>query len=324
MSLKTSLNGMRKVFQEALHLSQQLIHHRPTSVIQTRQILQQNASGALAMTLLKVDKEIVYMKYEGLSQYLTKRFQDSMMKRKLSNLLPANDNIHTSGADQNATDGSCPKKARIAFMITKQQKQTLAQKYSYSPETIKSLKPTEALLIIENELYAFAADDDGESKSHWELKLEALVKENEALVQKQEDEQQKLDEQEKESELQKLKQMEEMEEMTMKTEQVKTYMYEVIEETVPSSSSSVSTSTALTTALSTEVYDSSSSSTCKAETAGVVLALYKTEEEAQECINIKLDLIKNRIKTKGSDDNDTSSSSAQRPLVQYRINRRAL
>ena len=175
MTMSSTSNTMRRIFQEATHLTHQFYRHRPTSIIQTRQILQQTVNGAsgtsatsnitsnsLAMTLLKVDKEIVYMKYEGLSQYFTKRFQDSTMKRKMFNPLPTADTCSTGATTtatastssstnrSTSTSTSNQRKARIAFMITKQQKQILAQRFHYTPTMIKTLKPTEALLIIEN------------------------------------------------------------------------------------------------------------------------------------------------------------------------------
>ena len=71
-----------------------------------------------------------------------------------------------------------------------------AQKLHYTPKLIKTLKPTKALLIVENELHAYDHDgtdgaEDGqlegvqERRTQWKTKLDALVKENEALIQQQ-------------------------------------------------------------------------------------------------------------------------------------------
>ena len=77
-----------------------------------------------------------------------------------------------------------------------QQHHCSAQKLHYTPKLIKTLNPTKALLIVENELHAYDHDgtdgaDDGqlegvqERRTQWKTKLDALVKENEALIQHQ-------------------------------------------------------------------------------------------------------------------------------------------
>ena len=71
-----------------------------------------------------------------------------------------------------------------------------AQKLQYTPKLIKTLNPTKALLIVENELHAYDHDgtdgaDDGqlegvqERRTQWKTKLDTPVKENEALIQQQ-------------------------------------------------------------------------------------------------------------------------------------------
>jgi hypothetical protein len=78
-----------------------------------------------------------------------------------------------------------------------QQHHCSAQKLHYTPKLIKTLNPTKALLIVENELHAYYDHDgangaeDGqlegvqERRTQWKTKLDALVKENEALIQQQ-------------------------------------------------------------------------------------------------------------------------------------------
>ncbi len=69
-------------------------------------------------------------------------------------------------------------------------------KTSLYPITNKKVNPTKALLIVENELHAYDHDgtdgaEDGqlegvqERRTQWKTKLDALVKENEALIQQQ-------------------------------------------------------------------------------------------------------------------------------------------
>jgi hypothetical protein len=127
-----------------------------------------------------------------------------------------------------------------------------AQKLHYTPKLIKTLKPTKALLIVENELHAYYDHDgangaeDGqlegvqERRTQWKTKLDALVKENEALIQQQQQQKERHKEHERPEKLQ------EQEDVQMETEDMPTYMYEVIEVTLPSAYSS-STSTTIST-----------------------------------------------------------------------------
>ncbi len=111
----------------------------------------------------------------------------------------------------------------------------------------------------------------------------------------------------------------------METEDMPTYMYEVIEQVALPSVSSSSTSTALSTALSTEISTSSTIFTSE-----VVLALYKTEEEAQECIDIKLDLMNKRNQKQESKENAKMKHASGNGLkkgkvsAQYKIQKRAM
>ena len=77
-----------------------------------------------------------------------------------------------------------------------QQHHCSAQKLHYTPKLIKTLNPTKALLIVENELHAYDHDgtdgaEDGqlegvqERRTQWKTKLDTPVKENEALIQQQ-------------------------------------------------------------------------------------------------------------------------------------------
>ena len=386
--MSSASNKIRRVFQDVTHLSSQFYLRRPTTLIESRHILQQNANSSinrdqngLAIALLKLDKEIVYMKYEGISQYCMKRFRENVNIQFLSQGKPTDIGIHTntnsstSTSNENAgtnsnntakstgTTSNNSKKARIAFMITTAQKQTLARKFNYAPSLIKKLKPIEALLIIENELHSHDIAGEYESGSEseeasnadflkrekgWRIKLDALVEENETLIQRhqeEEEERQRLEESKKIEVEVKSKSKPTKVEATSE-ESSKACMYEVVEviQSLNSPSSPISTSTALV--LSTNLPESSPSPSpsetipASASTpasidnppsgstldTGEVLALYKTEKEAQEFIDIKLDLRQKRREKQKSQANigDEGVASRRETTIEYRIQKRYL
>ena len=95
----------------------------------------------------------------------------------------------------------------------------------------------------------------------------------------------------------------------METEDTITYMYEVIKVTLPPAySSSTSTATAISTTSMYRDIDININ-IASISNSEVVLALYKTEEEVQECIVIKLYLMNKRMKKKESKGNDKMSSA---------------
>lgn len=379
-------NKIRRVFQDVTHLSSQFYLRRPTTLIESRHILQQNANSSvnrdqnsLAIALLKLDKEIVYMKYEGISQYCMKRFRENVNIQFLSQGKPTDIGIHTntnsstSTSNENAgtnsnntakstgTTSNNSKKARIAFMITTAQKQTLARKFNYAPSLIKKLKPIEALLIIENELHSHDVAGEYESGSvseeasnadflkrekEWRIKLDDLIEENETLIQRhqeEEEERQRIEESKKIEVEVKSKSKPTKVEATSE-ESSKACMYEVVEviQSLTSPSSPISTSTALVLSTSLPESSPSPSETVPASAStpasidnppsgstsdtGEVLALYKTEKEAQEFIDIKLDLRQKRHAKKKSQANigDEGVASRRETTIEYRIQKRYL
>jgi hypothetical protein len=202
----------------------------PTNRIQARQLLHQillldkdkgYRQNQLVKNLLLLDKEFVYLQYEGLPTYIATRFKhlmipfipNSVMSRVASdgvgdgNGASTNTNTNTNGngasnhsnhggndattAHTEDTHGNDKKIGKIAFMITRQQKQALKQ-LSYTPPQIKSFKPIEALIIVEQKLIMNASDDDDDddhSKMHWRQELDRLLEENDILMEQQQQQQ---------------------------------------------------------------------------------------------------------------------------------------
>mmetsp|Transcript_4123 Transcript_4123/g.5392 ORF Transcript_4123/g.5392 Transcript_4123/m.5392 type:complete len:349 (-) Transcript_4123:246-1292(-) len=161
-----------------VYLSRHLIVTRPTSIIETRQLLQEqhvNQQNNFAYMILKVDKEVVYMKYHGLSKYIHIKFMNTTKKwiRLPSFLHPGES---SDNGDKNMeTSKRSEKIAQVAFMITRQHRQVLIGKLKYTEAQIKSMKPNEAQLILDQDIYAF---DDKDKNIDWRNKIAKLRTEN--------------------------------------------------------------------------------------------------------------------------------------------------
>jgi hypothetical protein len=180
----------------------------------------------LVKNLLLLDKEFVYLQYEGIPTYIATRFKhlmipfipNSVMSRVASdgvgdgngangtngNGASTNGNTNGNGTSNHSnhggndattaqtedTHGNDKKIGKIAFMITRQQKHALKQ-LSYTPPQIKSFKPIEALIIVEQKLIMNASDDDDDnhSKIHWRQELDRLLEENDILTEQQQEQQ---------------------------------------------------------------------------------------------------------------------------------------
>eukprot|EP00979_Chaetoceros_neogracilis_P000846 scaffold179_cov229-Chaetoceros_neogracile.AAC.2 len=197
----------------------------PTNRIQARQLLHQillldkdkgYRQNQLVKNLLLLDKEFVYLQYEGIPTYIATRFKhlmipfipNSVMSRVASDGVGDGNGTSTNGngasnhsnhggndattAQTEDTHGNDKTIGKIAFMITRQQKQALKQ-LSYTPPQIKSFKPIEALIIVEQKLIMNASDhdhdDDDHSKIHWRQELDRLLEENDILTEQQQEQQ---------------------------------------------------------------------------------------------------------------------------------------
>lgn len=170
---KVILRQVGAFSREALAISRHLYQTRPSSITETRQLIHKLAistapENTLSLAMLQIDKEIVHMQYHGIFNYITKKINFSVgtgLKDQTSkrNLITKNENEK--------------KKAKIAFMITRQQKLILSSSLGYPQDEIKRLKPLEAMIIIEHSIEHDAVD--------WRSRVATLVKENELILEKQ-------------------------------------------------------------------------------------------------------------------------------------------
>lgn len=294
ITLRSIVREVSAISREAMTISKQLYQSRPASVLQLRQLVQQMAvedapNNTLSLYLLKLDKELVYLKYHGMNKYVLSKVASFRSKE---GKLDKKHQIPLTSIDNDKT------RARIAFMITREQKNTLSSTLRYPPDIIKKLKPFEANLILDN---CIPYDEKGNA---WKVSLDDLVKHNEDLVKK---ERMEAEEQVNES-LKRNMQISELgmgfsnqtqqahsEESFHRSEKGKSLL---MSSTIESSKSSSDRSRA--TDKKFEMEDNKNDilphtwyavlqhfpDTKYAQT----IALYKTEKEAQECIRFKNDL----------------------------------
>jgi len=321
------MNTMKSVLREAASLSREIYKRRPTTVIETRQILQSlvqssNRNDALLTTsLLKIDKEMVYLKYEGIEKYTQNKFRNTSFESRLNHLTPSffSSGTDETGSQQKLSAESKPNNqvGRVAFMITKQQRQQL-HALNYGDGIIKKLKPIEALLLIENEIEADKTRED----AHWRNKLNALMEENEQRLQGKGEAREK-------SSMEKSIILDTKANSRIRNEKLGSNT-KSIPPTTSSSSQEVSF-TSLMRIDSKEVenkghndipqkqetetencwYEVVESNRIGNSDSCNVIAIYRNREEAEECLEIKLDLMKRRtLKKEAYGDDRTRSTEA--------------
>jgi hypothetical protein len=97
-------------------------------------------NNAVAVSMLKLDREIQLMRYHGFFAYLrsTREFNIQSAYRKAS-----------FGMSGKITKREESNVAKVPFMITSAQKKELIETLGYSTEDIKCMKPLEACIILE-------------------------------------------------------------------------------------------------------------------------------------------------------------------------------
>ena len=194
----------RLVASDSWSLASTLVKVRPTSVTSTRAALIQSAresvnGNIVAESALRLDREVGLMRYHGFGSYVAAKggvralllpsdpsSGESGGEFNLTRFLfgppsghgreatsaSATDTDSTSTGSSSKSTGatSSAKKARVAFMITAAQRQQLSTVLGYTAGDIRSLKPLEALLILEHRIMP-GSDEE----------VKRLVKENEEL-----------------------------------------------------------------------------------------------------------------------------------------------
>ena len=189
----------RLVASDSWNLASTLLKARPTTIPSARAALMQcvksNNGNIVAESALRFDREVGLLRYHGFGGYVTAKggvralllpsapvSGDGAGGFNLTRFLFGPPSGHGREARVGATEDSgtvtakstdatsSAKKARVAFMITAAQRQRLNAELGYSAEDIRSLKPLEALLILEHKI------EPGN-----EEKVNRLVNENEEL-----------------------------------------------------------------------------------------------------------------------------------------------
>ena len=244
--IQSSLFYINRFCNDTVTIAQSAIQHRPSNRIDFRNLLHRISTDThdhhqngnyLARQLLLLDKEIVYLEYEGFKPFLLKKIH--LLKIKYygngGNINIQNGEIGTETENESEShinnvpirsanaDKSETKVGKIAFMITKQQKNILGQELLYTQTQIKSFKPIEALLIVEHGLImngdidnnygaAVAINDGGidtsnasestangnDNAAHWRHELDRLLMENDQIMDQQQQQQKEQQQEEEE------------------------------------------------------------------------------------------------------------------------------
>jgi hypothetical protein len=90
------------------------------------------------------------------------------------------DNVGGEGRRKDAKDAKDAKVARVAFLITSDQRRRLSDDLGYAPEDIRTLKPIEAMLLLEHGVRRDGDDGGGSSSGvghDYRTRLESLMNE---------------------------------------------------------------------------------------------------------------------------------------------------
>lgn len=143
-------------------------------------LLDEKTSNVAAVKLLYVQKEFGLLQYYGAQEYLRRWWQ--ARSKSSSSTTPS-----LPKSQANAERGGTT--ARVAFMITSEQRQKLSTDLGYTQQDIRSFKPIEALLLIEHGVKRISSEAEDGAQYNFRTKLEELVRENEKLMIEQQQQQ---------------------------------------------------------------------------------------------------------------------------------------
>jgi len=160
----------------------------------SRQVIldQSRSSNVAAIRLLEWHRELNLMRYHGMPEYLRRCWSNITWRPRfsfLSGFSPSSTAEAGAGTSSSSmpsvnsvdSDSSTGNKnvAKVAFMITSEQRRRLSVDLGYSQEDIRSFKPIEALLLLEN---GVKMEISGDEIYDFRAKLDELLKENERLI----------------------------------------------------------------------------------------------------------------------------------------------
>ena len=133
-----------------------------------------------AVKLLHLDREIGLLQYYGVQEY-ARRWMKSRSPSSTSSQSIAQTTEQVGGTSNKSNNNN--NVARVAFMITSEQRRKLSVDLGYTKQDIRSFKPIEALLLIENNVKK-TSSDDGDAQYNFRDRLKELVDGNEELMAK--------------------------------------------------------------------------------------------------------------------------------------------
>ncbi|VEU41954.1 unnamed protein product [Pseudo-nitzschia multistriata] len=128
----------------------------------------QPSNNSVAISLLKIDKEMGLVKYWGLAEYMRQK-QDSfvlpsILSSNSNSSLPENPDSKVSVTDSPGTGAaisthSASSGAKVAFMITSPMKHDLINNLGYETNIIKGMTPQQASLVLHHRVLPESYDD---------------------------------------------------------------------------------------------------------------------------------------------------------------------
>ena len=184
---------------DGVHLLSALVRKQNGETARDVLVTHARLSNGVATSFLKLDKEVGLMRYCGFRGYLREKQIGVSLPHFAKRLIYGSTSTIGTGGDPG--DPSDPKKkdkknvAKVAFMITSTQRIELSERLGYRAKDIKKLKPVEASLILQHNVSPTEVDDklaglvqdynDTLAREHQEAKLEAekLASQNLAMAQ---------------------------------------------------------------------------------------------------------------------------------------------
>jgi hypothetical protein len=140
---------------------------------QSRPSALSSSPNLAAVKLLHWDKEFGLVQYYGIQEYVRRWFKS---RSSISQATEQGGGTSTKNNNNNNA-------ARVAFMITSEQRQKLSVDLGYTQQDIRSFKPIESLLLIEYNVKK--TSDDGDAHYNFRDRLKELIDENEKLMAEQ-------------------------------------------------------------------------------------------------------------------------------------------
>eukprot|EP00986_Skeletonema_menzelii_P003033 scaffold893_cov154-Skeletonema_menzelii.AAC.6 len=139
-------------------------------------------NNVAAVKLLHLDKEFGLLQYYGVQEYARRWMKSRSSSSSSPSIARASEQVQGGTAMKSNDNNNV---ARVAFMITSEQRQKLSVDLGYTQQDIRSFKPIEALLLIENNVTKTSSGNEDDAQYNFRDRLKELVDANEKLMAKQ-------------------------------------------------------------------------------------------------------------------------------------------